>query len=758
MSQTTPTPKTSAKPRFVALRWRFVLPLFMALLPVAMLGAYLLARNLGGGVALSQENILLQNSRAVSERAQALYEQQAQEAQRVAYTTGVGQNVLDEQTAPLQDTLESLARLAELDSIVVTNMLGREVLGVLRVETPGLAVDYAVSSGTDLSREPLLQGLSASGALSYSGLMRAPLGLMLYTAVPLYVNQQQIGVVLVGTHLASALAELKGSALVDVALYGTDGALLQTTYPNLAALPSLQLAPEVFNQALAAVGQVVTQNVQIGPQAYRAAYQPLLYGGQTLGVVGALLPDDTAFATELGRQIAALFAAALTGAAVIAAFAGVARLGQRVERLTAVAQDLAAGSAHVRTGMVATDEIGAAGQALDQFADYVQQEKDLLRTALRRQRRETAHLLSVLEAMDDGVVVQDLAGRVILMNEPARLLLGSQRIFRASGLHELAALVTEQLGAQLAPGLYALGDPQRVDLDGKMLSAQAAAILSPIGQRFGTVMVLRDISPEVRKVSASAALLDTLEQQIQQPLADLARMGMTGVDAPVRAFARQVIQHALALQKTIAEMRDLTLELPPQTPMRYRALRLETLLWACANEWRQVAQASALTLHIIIEQKGLTILGDERRLRWAIGNILDNAIKYTPAGGALTLEIKGEEHPGMAFLRVRDNGVGISAADLPQVFTRFYRGTPTTADGRVIRVPGMGQGLSVARQIFEAHGGSIKVKSTPGVGTAVYIALPLTAEQTMAVPSQQLDYEGETMPVAAQVERGARKP
>ncbi|MFN8375200.1 MAG: HAMP domain-containing sensor histidine kinase [Anaerolineae bacterium] len=244
---------------------------------------------------------------------------------------------------------------------------------------------------------------------------------------------------------------------------------------------------------------------------------------------------------------------------------------------------------------------------------------------------------------------------------------------------------------------------------------------------------------------------------MQQPLADLARMGMTLDNEPVRVFARQMMKHVLSLQKMIVEMRELTGDEKQPALGKQRAISLETLLWACANEWRQVAQVSGLTLHIIIEQKGLYILGDEKRLRWAVGNILDNAIKYTPASGALTLEIKGEEHPGMAFMRVRDNGVGISQEDLPYIFTRFYRGTPTAADGTVIRVPGMGQGLSTAKTIFEAHGGSIKVKSTPGVGTAVYFALPITAAEMMQLPILQENYDGETMAIPERVERRTRR-
>ena len=133
-----------------------------------------------------------------------------------------------------------------------------------------------------------------------------------------------------------------------------------------------------------------------------------------------------------------------------------------------------------------------------------------------------------------------------------------------------------------------------------------------------------------------------------------------------------------------------------------------------------------------IDRPGLQIVGDERRLRWALGNIIDNAIKYTPPGGKISLEIKDEED-GYARLRVRDNGVGIAADELPNVFTRFYRGDPVSVTGRALRVPGTGQGLTIARQIIETHDGRIYLRSSPGVGTAVYFTLPMAVYEHQVI-------------------------
>jgi signal transduction histidine kinase len=452
------------------------------------------------------------------------------------------------------------------------------------------------------------------------------------------------------------------------------------------------------------------------------------------------------------QQAFAIGAALFGGMMTLTLFLLINAATRRVTKITETTQALRSGHQTARTGMQPIDEIGKLGRAVDQYADYVQNKQDELRTALRKKRRELAHMVAVLESLPDGVIVQDLDGRVILMNEIARKLLGSARVFRTTNFQELTALVTDKLGPTLLPGVYALGDPKRVELDGKVLSAQAAAVMSPSDYQLGTVLLLRDITDHVRRERTRDAMLGRMSRDVQQPLIQLARNSLqVGGAVNVNDFARELTRHAFALQKMIVELRDVG-EVDETVVQRVqKPLQLETLIWAVSNEWRQIAQANKLQLQVMINQKGLFILGDERRLRWAIGNLIDNAIKYTPSGGIVTLEVRGEEKDH-AQLRIRDNGVGILPEEQSNLFTRFWRGTPTTPEGRVIRVPGMGQGLYIARQIIEAHGGAIQIRSKPGVGTAVYFTLPLTASEGLQLPHMVTgDFDGETIPLTARL-------
>jgi two-component system sensor histidine kinase ResE len=126
----------------------------------------------------------------------------------------------------------------------------------------------------------------------------------------------------------------------------------------------------------------------------------------------------------------------------------------------------------------------------------------------------------------------------------------------------------------------------------------------------------------------------------------------------------------------------------------------------------------------VVNRDILQFLGDERRIQWALGHLIDNAINYTEPNGKVFVEI-GRVRDGVLLLKVRDTGVGISKDDLPQIFDRFYRGKAKNPEGKLIDPRGLGQGLFIAKAVIEAHGGSISVASKAGEGSTFTIALPL---------------------------------
>ena len=142
-------------------------------------------------------------------------------------------------------------------------------------------------------------------------------------------------------------------------------------------------------------------------------------------------------------------------------------------------------------------------------------------------------------------------------------------------------------------------------------------------------------------------------------------------------------------------------------------------LGAVAKEATETARAAVdgkVSVDFVPIEHEVTATFDRERVMQVASILLDNAVKYTPDGGSVTVRV--EEEDGGVALAVSDTGVGISEDQLPLVFERFYR-----ADGARTE-EGVGLGLSIARQIAEAHGGTIVARSKPGVGSTFVLVLP----------------------------------
>lgn len=168
--------------------------------------------------------------------------------------------------------------------------------------------------------------------------------------------------------------------------------------------------------------------------------------------------------------------------------------------------------------------------------------------------------------------------------------------------------------------------------------------------------------------------------------------------------------------------------------LKMEAVELDTLLLDVYRQSRKVAErtkgAGALEIRIGHEDQAL-VWGDPERLRQVLVNFTDNAIKYTPSGGTITLSL--ENQTNWVKVTVADTGIGIKAEDREMIFERFYR----TDKARSREMGGSGLGLSIARWIAQAHNGKITVESTVGVGSTFTLWLPEYVEATTATPDLQ---------------------
>ncbi len=162
-------------------------------------------------------------------------------------------------------------------------------------------------------------------------------------------------------------------------------------------------------------------------------------------------------------------------------------------------------------------------------------------------------------------------------------------------------------------------------------------------------------------------------------------------------------------------------------------LRLDELAARAADMFQGVAEQRGVELRLAAAAP-VTVRGDAAHVRQVIHNLVDNAIKFTPDGGCVTLEV-GPGAPGRVLLRVRDTGTGIAPDDLPHVFDRFFRAD--RARSRDGGARGTGLGLSICRAVVTAYGGRLDVDSAPGCGTTVTVDLPRAVVGENGTPTDE---------------------
>jgi signal transduction histidine kinase len=193
---------------------------------------------------------------------------------------------------------------------------------------------------------------------------------------------------------------------------------------------------------------------------------------------------------------------------------------------------------------------------------------------------------------------------------------------------------------------------------------------------------------------------------------------------PVQAIAEQ----AKRLDRLTTMLLDITRLEHGSFVLDRRPMNLCDAVELVVREFRQLAERHIFTVDL--PDTPLFVAGDELRLEQVLYNLLQNAVKYSPAGG--TIAISAGREGQQAVITVRDRGVGIPAEELPHIFERFYRAT-NIPEGTI---SGLGLGLYLVKALIHMHGGAVDVQSVVGEGTTFRVSLPLisTADDD-AVPT-----------------------
>ena len=348
-----------------------------------------------------------------------------------------------------------------------------------------------------------------------------------------------------------------------------------------------------------------------------------------------------------------------------------------------------------------------------------------LQDQLRERNLEVERLSSVLASIDQGVIMQDTEGRMVLFNEAARKLIGSSKAFWQSELGTLFNIFREisAVDSEVSP----LSEPTRVEINDRIIGAQLAAIADDTGKRLGTIIVLRDMTEETLSERLQDHFITAISHELRTPMTVIKGvseviLGSEGV--PNRRMLETLSRNVDILDRMIVELLDISELSSGNFSIRHEPLNVEELLWNVVKGQMPEIRRAQLDVSVLVRNaEQLTLSGDDQRLRWAFGHLLSNAIQYTEAGGHIVITAALRDAFRME-IQFSDTGVGISDQDMPRIFERFIRGKAYSSKGRRIDPRGLGQGLFIARKVFEAHEGYIAATSTVGQGSIFTVVLP----------------------------------
>jgi len=337
---------------------------------------------------------------------------------------------------------------------------------------------------------------------------------------------------------------------------------------------------------------------------------------------------------------------------------------------------------------------------------------------------ERSTLAAVLASTSDAVIMVNQSGIVLLANGAVRPMLGlaADQLTGRSLLEAVDYVPLRQLFAGGKPGTSDVPLP-----DGRIAQASLVPVVTPFGEPVGLAAILRDISLLKNLEQMKNEFVNTVSHDLKGPITVIAGLAdimlRTGPGDPrFRSRCEDIRETAQHMSELVTDLLDLG-----KIEAGLDAAREEADYVALINEAVRIvapgAEAKNITLQVQTPAAAETWAA-RSRIRQALVNLLDNAVKYTPAGGTVTLASAfsaGAQGPESLTIRITDTGMGIPAKDLPHVFDKFFRVQSEAMQG----TSGTGLGLAITKSIIGAHGGRIGVESLEGAGTTFVVELPL---------------------------------
>ena len=503
--------------------------------------------------------------------------------------------------------------------------------------------------------------------------------------------------------LQAMLQEAGRRTDVRLTVIAPDGRVVADSHADPSLMENHNSRPEVRQARAEGRGSDVRRSETV---RYDLMYFALRRDSET--VVRSALPL-TRVEEELGSLsqglAVAFFLVVLAGAGV--SFLLARWITRPLREIRGVAQAIASGDFSRRAPLSSSDEMGSVSAAINRMAEE-------LSLRLERLAAESSKLEAVLSSLEEGVVALDPSGRIVRHNAAAARVLSL-----SPGRDSIGLPLWE---AVRMPGLEALargGDGRHAVEWG-----ERALLLSfrPLPGAGGSVLVARDVTEERRYDRLRKEFVANVSHELRTPLSVIQGYVETLKDGALKdeenapRFLESIEKNVLRLGTLVEDLLELS-RLESGGPL-VKPVRVEprALIEKVVEDLRPLADRKRQRL-IVGPSEGVLEV-DPDLLERAVRNLVDNAIKYTPEGGSVTVWASGEAD-GVVF-EVEDTGIGIPAEDLPRIFERFYR----VDKSRSRDLGGTGLGLAIVKHVAQLHGGTVSVESRPGSGSVFRLRLP----------------------------------
>lgn len=396
-----------------------------------------------------------------------------------------------------------------------------------------------------------------------------------------------------------------------------------------------------------------------------------------------------------------------------------------IVRIMHKAQDIASGNFDQPLPVKSNDEIGKLTKTFNYMAGE-------LKDTLGEISNEKNKVETILNNMTDGVIAFNINGEMIHINPVAESIL-SKNDFKCdfntfSRLHDLSITLEEILYMQTVAN-----DEKIIAIGDRTIKVNFVLFKGEEDKPGGIIIVLQDITEQEKLENMRRDFVANVSHELRTPLTSIKSYAETLLDGAseepetMLRFLGVINSEADRMTRLVKDLLQLTKIENRQVQWNMKDLMLSELVADSVEKMCMEAKNKGLILENYVIGDIPVIQGDYDRIEQVVLNILSNAIKYTPAGGKITMYTSKLYND--VYVKVADTGVGIPQADVDRIFERFYR----VDKARSREMGGTGLGLSIAKEIVEAHGGTILVSSTLGKGTEITVKLPICNSNLNAV-------------------------